>query len=368
MLDAALPLPLPLALPALDAPLSGHRIPLASPNSWIRAALKCRFNVHPLMAAAQADLSPERPASITRHGMVQLMQQCVVEAAPHHHFPLVLGDAFAFDHLPAIETFLATSPTLRQALPALQWAGQMMPTMKMHWEEGIAVSAIVIDIDLPTHSEHVKGWFAEGLLAGIHKFMRLALGTGAAGMHVELAHDPGPQRRDCEAHFKLPVRGLAGRNALVFPTAVLDRHLPGAVPGLHVRAQQMIEQQMPAPPQGLSARLETLFRQQPHLLGQGIERLADRMGLHPRTLQRRLQNEGHLFADIQARCRFDMAVQALKQSECSIEALSEQLGFSDRHSFTRAFRRWTGLAPTEFRQQHLAQLPSQPRGQHAGAH
>lgn len=358
MLDAALPLPLPLALPAMDTPLPGHRIPLASPNTWIRAALKCRFNVHPLMAAAQADLSPERPATITRQGMVQLMQQCVVEAAPQHHFPLVLGDAFAFDHLPAIETFLATSPTLRQALPALHWAEQMMPTMKLRWEEGTAVSAIVIDVALPTDSEHVKGWFAEGLLAGIHKFMRLALGAGSAGMHVELAHDPGPQRRDCEGHFKLPVRGMAGRNALVFPTAVLDRHLPGAVPGLHVRAQQLIEQQMPTPPQGLSARLESLFRQQPALLGQGIERLADRMGLHPRTLQRRLQTEGQLFADIQARCRFDLAVQALKQSTCSIEVLSEQLGFSDRHSFTRAFRRWTGLAPTEFRQQHLAQQPA----------
>ena len=81
--------------------------------------------------------------------------------------------------------------------------------------------------------------------------------------------------------------------------------------------------------------------------------MAARLELHPRTLQRRLQAEGQLFADIQARCRFELAVTSLKTGQQNIEELSDMLGFADRHSFTRAFRRWTGLAPTEFRRQHL---------------
>jgi len=78
-------------------------------------------------------------------------------------------------------------------------------------------------------------------------------------------------------------------------------------------------------------------------------------------LQRRLHAEGQVFADIQSRCRHDIAVVQLKDGRTDIEALSEQLGFSDRHSFTRAFRRWTGLAPSEYRRQHLAHHESTAR-------
>jgi AraC-like DNA-binding protein len=37
-----------------------------------------------------------------------------------------------------------------------------------------------------------------------------------------------------------------------------------------------------------------------------------------------------------------------------MESLSADLGFSDRHSFTRAFKRWTGLSPSAFKRQQLA--------------
>jgi len=44
-----------------------------------------------------------------------------------------------------------------------------------------------------------------------------------------------------------------------------------------------------------------------------------------------------------------MAQSALREPRCHIETLSTELGFADRHSFTRAFKRWTGLSPSAFR-------------------
>lgn len=331
-------------------------IAFAAANSWIRAALHCRFNINPLFDAAGVDIGASGMPRIRKGALVKLMQQCVVQAAPDYHFPLVMGDLFAFDHLPALETFLATSASLRQAMPALNWAGKALPNVTLHVEEGPELSALVVDVDVPTDSPRVKGYFIEGVLAGINKFVRLGIGDSTDILYVALAHDPGPQRLACESQFKMPVRINQPRTAVVFRTALLDRPRPGSVPGMHERAQQLIEQQLPAEePNSVTAQLEAIFRQQPSLLGQGIERMADKIGLHARTLQRRLNAEGQLFADIQGRCRYDIAVVALKDGYTDIEALSDKLGFSDRHSFTRAFRRWTGLAPSEFRRQHLDQ-------------
>jgi AraC-like DNA-binding protein len=337
-------------------------IAFAAANSWIRAALQCRFNINPLFEAAGVDVGSSGVPRIKKPALVQLMQQCVLQAAPAAHFPLVMGDLFAFDHLPALETFLATSPTLRQSIPALAWASKALPSLSLHVEEGPDVSALIISVDLPCDILRVRGYFIEAVLAGINKFVRLAIGDGPEACHVELEHDPGPQRLACESQFKMPIGINQPRNAVVFKSVLLDRPLPGSVPGLHQRAQEMIAQQLPAEePGSVTAQLEAIFRHHPSLLGQGIERMAEKLSLHPRTLQRRLHAEGQVFADIQSRCRHDIAVVQLKDGRTDIEALSEQLGFSDRHSFTRAFRRWTGLAPSEYRRQHLAHHESTAR-------
>jgi AraC-like DNA-binding protein len=331
-------------------------IAFGAANAWIRASRLCHFNIHPMFVSAGVDLTASGLFQIDRHALVTLMQQCVWQAAPEAHFPLVMGDSFAFDHLPAFDTFLTTTPTLRQALPALHWANLALQTMILQLQENGPTSALLIDIDLPTEDPRVLGYFVEGVLAGLNKFVRMAMGDMSSVHHVEVRHDPGPQKLACERMLQLPIKANQARNAVVFDSHLLDRPLPGAVPGLHRKAHDLIEQQLPTQPQSrLSDQLEHAFKQSPALLGQGIERMARRLDLHPRTLQRRLRDEGQLFADIQARCRFEMAAVTLKCSSCDIESLSDRLGFSDRHSFTRAFKRWTGLAPSEFREQHLAQ-------------
>ena len=99
-------------------------------------------------------------------------------------------------------------------------------------------------------------------------------------------------------------------------------------------------------------RIEVLFKQQPKWMGQGIQNVAEHLGLHPRTLQRRLKDEGQVYGDIQTRCRYEHAVTQLKVGQGDIDSLSETLGFTDRNSFTRAFKQWTGMAPRDFRRLH----------------
>jgi AraC-like DNA-binding protein len=68
-----------------------------------------------------------------------------------------------------------------------------------------------------------------------------------------------------------------------------------------------------------------------------------------RTLQRQLKHHGLKFNDLLNQAKFEHAKQMLNRPEVSIKAVAQSLGYSDSAHFTRAFRRWSGLAPTAFR-------------------
>jgi AraC-like DNA-binding protein len=80
-----------------------------------------------------------------------------------------------------------------------------------------------------------------------------------------------------------------------------------------------------------------------------IENIAGDLSLSKRTLQRRLQSEDVNFATLRDLVRFNSSIHCLLVKNMSIESTSSYLDFSDRTSFTNAFKRWTNLSPSVFR-------------------
>jgi AraC-like DNA-binding protein len=81
----------------------------------------------------------------------------------------------------------------------------------------------------------------------------------------------------------------------------------------------------------------------------GIDNIASELNLSKRTLQRRLQQQGVSFAELRDVVRFHYSIDYLVSHQISIDRISSTLDFSDRTSFTNAFKRWTGLSPSTFR-------------------
>ncbi|TAK95773.1 MAG: AraC family transcriptional regulator [Aquabacterium sp.] len=331
-------------------------IPFPCLNAWVRAASLCRLNVNPLLMDAGLQADQHGAHHISRAGLINAMMQSVYQTAPEHHFPLLVGQSFAFDTVPAIETYLATSPTLRDALAALHWVSQLHTDIRLYTEEGPQGFAIIVEVVAqPDDPPKAAGYFVVMNLACLAKFSRMLMGDQPLVTRIDLEHDPGPVRALCEAQFGSPIVVGQPRNAVWIRPSLLDVRLPGSVPGLHKQLHQVIEQTLPvAPGKRLAAQIEYHFRRDPGLMGQGIQQMAELMKLHPRTLQRRLKEEGEVFGDIQTRCRYELAVLRLKGGQVDIDSLSEELGFTDRNSFTRAFKIWTGLAPRAFRKLSLA--------------
>lgn len=82
----------------------------------------------------------------------------------------------------------------------------------------------------------------------------------------------------------------------------------------------------------------------------GIEQVAKALNVSVRTLCRRLEEESTAFRQIKDEVRRDIAIDRLTNSDSSMQVIATELGFSDVSSFHRAFRAWTGMTPSAYRQ------------------
>ena len=73
------------------------------------------------------------------------------------------------------------------------------------------------------------------------------------------------------------------------------------------------------------------------------------LGISERSLHRRLAAEGQPFRQLDERVRGRLAERLLGDSDLGLDAIAAQLGYSEAASFSRAFKRWTGLAPSHWR-------------------
>ena len=83
----------------------------------------------------------------------------------------------------------------------------------------------------------------------------------------------------------------------------------------------------------------------------GAEDVARALGISRSTLQRRLRDEGTSYQDVLDDTRCDMAMRYLTKTTLRADEIGSVLAYRDANSFSRSFRRWTGLSPLAFRQQ-----------------
>ncbi len=84
-----------------------------------------------------------------------------------------------------------------------------------------------------------------------------------------------------------------------------------------------------------------------------LQDVAERLHMTTPTLHRRLREEGTSFQQLKDQCRMNAAIGYLSKGQYTTLQLSELMGFSDSSTFHRAFKKWTGLTPQEYRKQHL---------------
>ncbi len=87
-----------------------------------------------------------------------------------------------------------------------------------------------------------------------------------------------------------------------------------------------------------------------------IDLVADIVGISARTLQRLLADAGTSFTMLLERSRLAAAADALKRTDAKVVDIALDLGYSEHAHFSRAFRRWMGLAPRDYRRSMRAMV------------
>lgn len=180
---------------------------------------------------------------------------------------------------------------------------------------------------------------------------RRAVGDELVPKEVRFAHSPPASIAELQRVFQAPVLFDCARNEVVFEATDLDKPQRHAEP----RLQEVLERQL----EGLMAQLppdhSLVSRVKGHLVDHlldgepAVGTVAAKMRLSSRTLQRRLTDEGTSFAKLLADVRCEEARRHLQKSQTSINEVAFLLGFLEVSAFHRAFKRWTGQTPAEYR-------------------
>ena len=191
---------------------------------------------------------------------------------------------------------------------------------------------------------------ADALLSLMVRLCRLSYGDGLNPKAITLFHSEPPNSGPYFEYFKCPVEFDAQSDSLTLSCAVVDMALPSANPYLaNLNEQETIKVLAELDKNRLVDRVQAIIIDS---LSDGdvtSEAVANKVHMSTRTLGRQLQQQGTTFKALLERTRLQLANAYLSNDSLSITQIAFMLGFSDQGSFTRAYKRWTGQAPSESR-------------------
>ncbi len=178
---------------------------------------------------------------------------------------------------------------------------------------------------------------------------------GADRTPIELCFDcPEPAYARAYRDRLPALRFSAGINALRFPVEFLDQPLNSADPVTARLVTQQCEQELTqlGYTGDLLAQVRALLSSERDGYPD-LEAVAAALRLSSRTLKRRLQERGFGYQQLLDEARRRDALRLLDDASLSIEQIALRVGYSDPANFTRAFRKWTGRAPSVYREHGL---------------
>lgn len=316
-------------------------------------------NVGEIFAAAQLD--PRLLTDAERYLPLKQFIACQAIAAQklkRKDFGLMLGQSQNLSVLGALSIAIMNAPTARDGIgiaarfmhvhnPAFSMSLAPMPRTESDF------LSCMVELRDPSGREQND----ERILSNVHKSLAEVGGAAYRAKAVWFMHAPisamSVYRRvfGVVPLFNQPTMGIA------IARSVLDSWRPGGSEQMRIVAEAYLAQQSLPRERVLTQSVASMARS---LLRGGEftpEQTAKALGLHARTLQRRLREEGSSFEKIKDDARRDWAETLLAQPSVSLTQIADILGYADLSAFSRSSRRWFGEAPRTYRRRLAPKRP-----------
>jgi AraC-like DNA-binding protein len=262
---------------------------------------------------------------------------------------LKVAVATPFGAYRVIDFLAASASTVGEGLTAV---ARYFPLINsaLGWDIAVGTDTVRMALVHPMIPGPLPRLPAEYTLAVTVLHCRKASGFDWPLLEVDLAFDAPPSSTEHRAVFGCPVRFGAPANAFVIARSEWDRPTASGSSEL-LRALQAHADELLArlgTDQVVASRVQRLLVDELRGGEPTLARLAKRMAMSARTLQRRLDEEGTSFAAVLDDTRRELAGAYMAQRDVALADVSYLLGFSEQSAFTRAFQRWHGVAPSRY--------------------
>jgi AraC-like DNA-binding protein len=292
-----------------------------------------------------ASLSTE--ARIPFPPLLKLLDRAARQAACPH-LGLLVGLRFKFAMHGVIGQLMLTAPNLGQALLDL-----------LSWHPGYSSGAIVYLNQYDQEYAFGYGSFAASMpgsqvlydvVISVATRMVHDLTNGAVKpVEVQYSHRAPETASAYERLLNLPVQFNQNRSCLILNAEALRTPLPGYDAQTRKRILADIERTVFEAPMDVSTHVRRELRQALCLDKPSLPRVASLMGVHPRTLERQLADEGQTFRALREQVCFAVARELLELTDIPVSEISAILGFSAPSVLSTMFRRITGKTPSACR-------------------
>jgi len=277
-------------------------------------------------------------------------------------FGLRLSSRQSVDVLGPLSLVIRNAPTVRDALnDVIRYLFVQSPGIIVSVDDRTSQveNTVAVSVEIRLEGRIVTRQNSDLCLADAHNFLRLFAGDKYELCAVSLSHQPVASRAVYERFFGARLLPEPSGATLYISRKTFNANVEGANASFRQVAEDYIFRNFGVAEQNASERVRQALRRTLGTSNSDKSNIAALLALHPRTLQRRLEDEGTSFAAIKDEVRKQLALEYLGSTHMSIGQVSLMLGFPAQSALTRACRQWFGATPLELRAARTV-LPDEP--------